>query len=125
VIRAGTVSNRLVQNLDFAPTFLSLAGLTPSDSLQGISMLDRKKRDALYYHYYEYPDSHRVRPHYGIRTDRYKLIHFYDGLNEWELYDLDRDPKEMNNVFSEPRYSKVVDRMTVRLRELQQQYGDP
>ena len=58
-------------------------------------------REAVYYHYYEYPKWHKVQPHYGIRTERYKLIHFYYSMDEWELYDLQRDPNEMNNIYKQ------------------------
>jgi arylsulfatase A-like enzyme len=124
VIKPGTASKALVQNLDFAPTFLDLAGLPVPDSLQGISMLGRERRHSLYYHYYEYPDAHAVKPHYGVRTDRYKLIHFYDVIDEWELYDLKKDPMEMKNVIEDPAYSKVLVKMREELGRLRKYYKD-
>ncbi len=105
----GVVSKELVQNIDFAATFLECAGVDVPEDMQGRSLLPLLKdgkaenwRDALYYHYYEYPGIHAVKRHYGVRTDRYKLIHFYHDVNKWELYDLKNDPSEMNNIYSKP-----------------------
>ncbi|MGE5350093.1 MAG: sulfatase/phosphatase domain-containing protein, partial [Actinomycetota bacterium] len=118
-----------VQNIDFAPTFLELAGVKPPADMQGVSLvpllLGRKPgnwRDALYYHYYEYPAEHAVRKHYGIRTDRYKLIHFYDDVDAWELYDLQADPHEMNNLIDDPSYDRVEDKLRHRLTRLRRMY---
>ena len=89
VVEAGSENTDLVQNLDFAQTFLEAAGIRPPDDMQGKSLLPLLKgekvewRDALYYHYYEYPGAHSVKRHYGVRTDRYKLIHFYNDIDEW------------------------------------------
>lgn len=124
VIQPGTVSGDMVQNIDFAPTFLRLAGLQVTDSLQGISMLNGEKRDAIYYHYYEYPGVHAVKRHYGIRTERYKLIHFYQDNDEWELYDLEKDPSEMNNIYGDPSYSQLIEELKIKLVKLQKQYQD-
>lgn len=123
-IRAGTVSEALVQNIDFAPTFMQLAGLTIPDSIQGISMLSGENRKAIYYHYYEHPGVHAVKRHYGIRTDRYKLIHFYQDIDEWELYDLLKDPREMNNLYNDPSYTVVIAELKSNLVKLQKQYQD-
>jgi arylsulfatase A-like enzyme len=82
-------------------------------------------RDAIYYHYYEFPAEHMVKRHYGIRTERYKLIHFYQDIDQWELYDLQADPSEMHNLYGQPAYRKVQKRMHKRLRQLQRQYDDP
>lgn len=130
-IKAGTVSNAMALNLDFAPTFLDLAGVPKPDYMQGRSLLplfDGKTPDdwrkAIYYHYYEYPGWHAVKRHYGIRTKRYKLIHFYYDINEWELYDLKKDPEEMQNVYNNPAYQHVRDSLTVELRKIQRKYGD-
>ncbi|MDH5413192.1 MAG: DUF4976 domain-containing protein [Flavobacteriaceae bacterium] len=81
-------------------------------------------RDAIYYTYYEFPGEHHVKRHYGVRTDRYKLIHFYYDIDEWELYDLERDPSEMNNVYNDPSYKKIVENMHDRLDEMREKYGD-
>jgi len=123
-IDPGTVSDDLVQNLDFAPTFLKLAGAAVPDSLQGISILDGQKRSAIYYHYYEYPGVHAVKRHYGIRTDRYKLIHFYQDIDEWELFDLVNDPAEMNNLYDNPSNTELIKELKLKLVELQKQYQD-
>jgi len=81
-------------------------------------------RDAIYYHYYEYPGIHAVKRHYGISTARYKLIHFYYDVDEWELYDLENDPHEMINQFDNPEYSEIREKLKIRLDELRAQYKD-
>jgi arylsulfatase A-like enzyme len=130
IINAGSVNNDLVQNLDFAPTFLDLADAETPNDMQGKSMLplfsneNSNWRDALYYHYYEYPGIHMVKRHYGIRTNRYKLIHFYYDIDEWELYDLEQDPEELNNVYGQTDYKEVQKMMHVRLEELRHKYKD-
>jgi arylsulfatase A-like enzyme len=132
IIKTGTVNDDMVQNLDFAPTFLELAGVGKPDNMQGRSLVslfggqtpdDWKK--AVYYHYYEYPGYHSVKRHYGIRTQRYKLIHFYYDVDEWELYDLRKDPDEMLNVYHVPKYESVRDSLIRELKVLQIQYNDP
>ena len=122
----------MVQNIDFAPTFLELAGVKPPDDMQGISLVPlltgRKPghwRDALYYHYYEYPAEHAVRRHYGIRTERYKLIHFYNDIDTWELYDLQSDPHEMNNLIDDPAYDRIEKHLRKRLAGLRKEYNVP
>lgn len=82
-------------------------------------------RDALYYHYYEYPAEHMVCRHYGVRDDRYKLIHFYNDVDQWELYDLQEDPTEMHNIYGQPGTEEVTARMMAKLKALQEQYDDP
>ena len=81
-------------------------------------------RDAVYYHYYEYPKWHMVQPHYGIRTSRYKLIHFYYDMDEWELYDLETDPNEMNNLYGNSNYNILTKKLKKGLKKLQRQYKD-
>lgn len=100
--------DQLVQNIDYAPTFLELAGVEIPEEIQGKSLLPLLQgknvedwRTSLYYHFYEYPSEHAVKRHYGIRTERYKLIHFYNDIDTWELYDLQADPQEMNNIYGE------------------------
>jgi arylsulfatase A-like enzyme len=122
----------MVQNIDLAPTFLDLAGVKPPDDMQGISLKPlfnkvkpRKWRDAIYYHYYEFPAEHAVRRHYGIRTDRYKLIHFYNDIDTWELYDLSADPHEMNNLIDDPGYASVKQKLMKRLTALGKEYKVP
>ena len=120
----------LVQNIDYAATFLEIAGIQVPGDIQGKSMKPLFKqenvtwRDALYYHYYEFPNEHMVKKHYGIRTERYKLIHFYEDIDVWELYDLDNDPKEMTNLISDPAYKGTIDSLKLKLRKLQNQYQD-
>ncbi|RKY89919.1 sulfatase [candidate division KSB1 bacterium] len=130
-INAGTVNNDMVLNLDFAPTFLDYAGADIPESMQGHSMkpiLSGKTpenwRKSMYYHYYEYPAVHSVKRHYGIRTQRYKLIHFYYDIEAWELYDLKNDPHELNNLYGNPEYKDIVKRLKRELNELRKKYGD-
>jgi arylsulfatase A-like enzyme len=130
-IKPGSVSNAMVQNLDFAQTFLEAAGVEAPEDMQGESLMpllqgDSQKwgRDAAYYHYYEYPGAHMVKRHYGIVTENYKLAHFYYDIDEWELYDRKKDPRELNNVYNDPAYAKVVEELTQKLYELREQYKD-
>jgi len=121
----------LVQNIDYAPTFLELAGVEVPEDIQGESLVSLAEgkatdwRDGLYYHYYEYPAEHAVKRHYGIRTDRYKLIHFYNDIDAWELYDLQNDPTEMNNLYEQAEYHELADSLKNELVKLQEQYQDP
>jgi arylsulfatase A-like enzyme len=78
----------------------------------------------MYYHYYEYPGAHSVKRHYGVRTKRYKLIHFYHDIDEWELYDLKKDPDELKNVYDDPKYAGVVKELTSELKKLRAKYKD-
>src|SRR5690606_4284776 len=129
-IKPGSVIHKLVQNLDFAPTILDYAGAEIPKDMQGLSFRRLLQgdstdwRDAVYYTYYEYPSVHMVKRHYGIATDRYKLIHFYYDIDEWELYDLERDPHELRNVYDDPAYRDVRDQLHKRLEELRAHYGD-
>ena len=123
---------QMVQNIDYAPTFLDLAGAPIPEDIQGVSLLPLLKgekpadwRKSLYYHFYEYPAEHMVKRHYGVRTERYKLIHFYNDIDEWELYDLQEDPREMNNLYGKPGYEKITEDMMNELHKLQAQYQDP
>ena len=122
----------MVQNIDHAATFLQLAGVEIPEDIQGESYLSLLKgekpkdwRKSLYYHFYEYPGEHAVKRHYGIRTERYKLIHFYHDIDAWELYDLQEDPSEMDNIYGDEKYADLVDSLKVELRKLQEQYDDP
>lgn len=121
----------LVQNIDYAPTFLDLAGVEIPEDIQGLSLLpllrnnDKVKdwnRHGLYYHFYEYPGEHAVRRHYGIRGERYKLMHFYGDVDQWELYDLQKDPHEMNNVYNNESYRNIADSMKTELDKLRVLY---
>ena len=128
--RKGDITE-MVQNIDYAPTFLELAGVKVPEDIQGESLLPLLKgkkpaswRKSLYYHFYEYPAEHMVKRHYGVRTDPYKLIHFYNDIDAWELYDLEKDPAEMHNVINDPAYSEVLADMQAELKKLQIQYND-
>jgi arylsulfatase A-like enzyme len=131
VIKAGTRSDALVSNLDFAETFLEIAGLPVPHDMQGQSLVPllagRQPADwrkSLYYEYYDYPAVHMVNKHEGVRTDRYKLLHFYE-LGEWELYDLQKDPREMHSVFADPDYATVAHDMQNELTRLREVYQVP
>jgi arylsulfatase A-like enzyme len=129
-IEPGTKIDKLVQNLDFAPTFLDYAGIEIPEEMQGESFRKliagetNEWRDAVYYTYYEYPSVHMVKRHYGVATDRYKLMHFYYDIDEWEMYDLETDPMEMKNVYDNPEYADVLEMLHKKLEELREYYGD-
>ena len=129
-VERGAARLSLVQNIDFAPTILDLAGVDAPADMHGKSLVplfagdDLDFRDAAYYHYYEYPGIHAVKRHYGIRTHRYKLMHFYHDVDEWELYDLQSDPEELQNRYDDPGYADVRDHMTSLLADVQVRYGD-
>ena len=128
-IKAGSVNEDIITNIDFAPTLLELAGITTTQKMQGISfvpVLDGNTpndwQDAMYYHYYEFPFWHHVQPHYGIRTQKYTLAHFYYNIDVWELYDLEKDPSQMNNIYEDPNYNTVVTELKVKLKNLMVKY---
>ena len=130
VAKPGSVNKDIVANIDLAETILEAAGAPLPADMQGSSFIPLLKgirpadwRKSFYYHYYEFPQPHRVQPHYGVTTDRHKLIHFYK-LNEWELYDLQRDSMEMKSVFADPAYAKVVVEMKTELARQQKLLGD-
>lgn len=129
-IKPGTVIDQMVQNLDLAPTFLDYAGIQIPADMQGESFRDLvsgktdRFRDFAYYTYYEYPSIHMVKRHYGVATQRYKLIHFYYDVDEWELYDLEKDPHEMRNVYNDPSYTDVKKMMHDKLDMARNYYGD-
>ena len=120
----------MIQSIDYASTFLDYAGVPIPADMQGESLRPlfegktKKVRDAVYYHFYEHPAWHAVKRHYGARTDRYKIAHFYHDIDTWELYDLQKDPDEMRNVYDDPAYAPVRKQMHEVLRELQQKYQD-
>lgn len=123
-IKAGTIDRAIHNNTDFAPTILQEAGLSVPADMQGQSFFSKKTRKSTYYHYYEYPAEHSVQTHFGIRTDRFKLIRFYKDGEFWELYDLQKDPEEMNNLYGKPAYQKVQKQLTADLKQLIRQYDD-
>lgn len=129
--RRGDVTE-MVQNIDYAPTFLDIAGVEVPSDIHGVSMLPLIKgekpknwRKSLYYHFHEYPAEHAVKRHYGVTDGRYKLIHFYNDIDVWELYDLKKDPMEMNNIFGQKGTEKIAAKMFKELKKLQEQYDDP
>jgi arylsulfatase A-like enzyme len=115
VVKAGSVNKDIVSNVDFAETFLAAAGAAIPAEMQGHSLVPLLQgkavpewRKSFYYHYYEYPGPHNVRRHYGVVTDRYKLVYFYEpDMNYWELFDLQKDPHELKSVFAEAEYAPV------------------
>jgi arylsulfatase A-like enzyme len=121
------VCRDIVSNLDFAETFLDAAGLPIPEEMQGRSLrhvlADQTPADwrkSFYYHYYEYPVPHHVRPHYGVVTDRYKLVHFYLDGDYWELFDRQADPHELRSVHGQPDYAaaqKELEQELARLRK--------
>jgi arylsulfatase A-like enzyme len=128
--KPGSVDTHLVSNLDFAETFLDAAGVEVPGNMQGRSLVPLLEgespddwRDSFYYHYYEYPGSHSVQRHYGVRDNRYKLIHFYQ-LGEWELYDLAKDPHELRNVYGEPEYARIAKQMHQKLDHQRELVGE-
>lgn len=129
-IAKGIKIHELTQNIDFAPTLLNAAGLNVPKSVQGKSflpLLEGKKtkwRDALYYHYYDHIGEHGVARHEGVRTDKFKLIHYYT-TNEWELFDLEKDPQEMQNQYGNPAYADIQKKLQIRLNQLKQKYHVP
>lgn len=133
VIEPESVNTDLVQNIDFAETFLDLAGVDIPTDMQGKSLVPLLNgqtpvdwRDKLYYHYYEYPGTHSVRRHEGVFTGRYKLIRFYGvGVpegEEWELFDLEKDPKELKSEYNNPEYASIVTKLKKGLQELRVHY---
>ena len=133
VIKAQSLSNALCMNVDFAATFLDFAGVKIPNDIQGVSLkpvlencgkTPASWREAVYYHYYEYPAEHSVKRHYGIRTQDFKLIHFYHDIDEWEMYNIKADPKEMNNVYGKPEYAGKQAELIALLQKTQEQYKD-
>ncbi len=129
-IKPGTKIDNLVQNIDFAPTFLDYAGVKIPSDVQGesfrklVSGETSNFRDFAYYTYYEYPSVHMVKRHYGVATKRYKLMHFYYDVDEWEMYDLEKDPNEMKSIYDDPAYADVQKMMHKKLEMARKKYGD-
>jgi arylsulfatase A-like enzyme len=129
-IKPGSVNDAMILNVDFAPTFLEYAGLAAPRDVQGRSFVPllagKKPRDwrtEMYYRYYHYPADHRVQPHYGIRTDRYKLIYF-NRIDAWELFDLKRDPHELKNLYGEAASAGTVKKLKADLARLRTELDD-
>lgn len=133
VAKSGSVNGDIVSNIDFAETFLEAAGVPASHAMQGRSLVPLLKgetpsdwRKSFYYHYYEYPGPHSVRRHYGVVTDRYKLVYFYEpDMNYWELFDLKTDPHELKSVFGQQDYAAVQKQLEQELARLRAELKVP
>ena len=130
-IKAGSVNEDIISNIDFAPTLLELAGISTTQKMQGTSFVPvlegntpKDWQDAMYYHYYEFPFWHHVQPHYGIRTQKYTLAHFYYNIDVWELYDLEKDPGQVNTIYNDPNYAEVTAELKVKLKNLMIKFED-
>ncbi|HLL97186.1 MAG TPA: sulfatase [Spirosoma sp.] len=130
VIKPGSQVKQVVSNVDWAPTLLSLAGTRIPDYIQGESFLPVLKgekkawRDQAYYHYYEYPQPHHVSPHFGLRTKQYTLAHFYGPDHFWELYDIQKDPQNLRNLYGQKGYERVTAALKKQLKEQIVKYKD-
>jgi len=129
-IASGTSSGRMVLNLDLAPTLLDLLGVAPPGHFQGRSLMTLLERPGMawrtdwLYEYYEYPGNQEVRPCRGVRTERYKYIHYFTEPQEFELYDLGQDPEELHNLYADPAHTELAARLAARLEELRRETGD-
>ena len=127
----GSRATQMVQNLDYAETFLEMAEAKIPQNMQGMSLVPILKngraenwRKSIYYHYYEFPSVHMIPRHYGIRTERYKLMHFYQFGNEWEMYDLQEDPDELQNIYGKTGKEKLQEDMKKQLVAIRKYYDD-
>jgi arylsulfatase A-like enzyme len=133
VVKAGSVNKQLVSNLDFAETFLEATGLAVPAEMQGRSLVPLLRgqqpadwRKSFYYQYYEWPAPHHVRPHYGVVNDRYKLVHFYGtGEDYTELFDLQKDPRELKSVYNDPAYAPVLGQLEQEMARLRKELKVP
>ena len=129
VIQPGSRPKALIQNIDYAPTFLQIAGLDTPDEVQGVSIVPVLKdsehdlRDSLYYAYYELGE-HAVPQHFGVRTQRHKLF-YLPWTDEWQMFDLVKDPEEMNNVYGDPKYAEEQARLHKTYDALRAEYDAP
>ena len=131
VTKPGSKSEQMVQNLDYGETFLDVAGAPVPDDMQGKSLVPLLKgekpadwRKSIYYHYYEYPSVHMVPRHYGVRTETHKLMKFYQFGEEWEFYDLEKDPDELTNQYNNPDYADKIAEVRAELDRLRTAYQD-
>jgi arylsulfatase A-like enzyme len=133
VTKPGSASSAITSVIDFAPTFLAAAGVKPPDDLHGRDMkgvlvgnTPADWRKSFYYHYYEYPGPHSVAKHYGVVTDRYKLVRFYEKeFDYWELFDREKDPKELKSVYGQPEYAAVQMELEAELARLRKELKVP
>ena len=128
-IKAGSVNDDIITNIDFAPTLIELADIKMTQKVQGESFkpilfgnTPKNWEQAMYYHYYEFPFWHHVQPHYGIRTQKYTLAHFYYNIDVWELYDLEKDPNQMHNIIAAPQYTNIIADLKSQLKTLMEKY---
>jgi arylsulfatase A-like enzyme len=132
VTTAGTVNSHIVSLIDFAQTFLDIAGVEQPVEMQGRSLVSLCQgaspadwRKSLYYHYYEFPVPHRVRPHVGVITDRFKLVHYYKpDMDDWELLDREKDPDELKDFYKDPAYAGIVKELHAELDRLRIEVKD-
>jgi arylsulfatase A-like enzyme len=133
VVKPGTTVEQMMVNIDWAPTVLDIAGVKIPSVMQGVSIMPLLKapqiakvpwRKNVYYHYYEFPQPHHVYPHFGVRTDRYKLVYFYGGVDRWELFDLQKDPDEMANMYGQKGTEKLTQQLKASLKKLMVSYQD-
>ena len=131
VVKPGSVNTDIVSNLDFAQTFLDIAGTKIPADMQGASLVPllrgqtpKNWRTHFYYHYYEFPGAHSVARHYGVTNGRHKLINFYQN-KEWELFDLDKDPNELESVYGNSDYKNIQEDLLAQLNRLRTQYKVP
>ncbi|MBY0524628.1 MAG: sulfatase [Gemmataceae bacterium] len=129
-VKPGSVQDGMILNVDFAPTLLAAAGRDVPADMQGKNFLpllrgEKPKdwRTSMYYRYYHYPQHHKVQPHYGVRTDRYKLIYF-NKINQWELFDLQKDPRELKNLYADPMHADTVKQLKEELFRLKKELKD-
>lgn len=130
LVKPGSLCDRMVLNIDIAPSVLDLADVKAPPGMHGRSFVPLLKdptaawRQDWLYEYYEFPGPHSVKPHRGIRTERYKLIHYYQDPEEFELYDLEKDPQERDNLHGKPEYKELVEKLRRRIDELRKETGD-
>jgi arylsulfatase A-like enzyme len=129
-VKPGSTSDGMILNVDFAPMMMDAADLSVPSDMQGRSFLPLMKgqtpadwRTSMYYRYYHYPQDHRVQPHLGVRTLDYKLIYF-NKIDQWELYDLRKDPIEMKNLYSDPAHAEIVKKLKVEMYRLKKELKD-
>src|SRR5262249_23913563 len=127
VVKPGSVEGAMALNVDFAPTLLEAAGQAVPTDMQGRSIVSILKgvrpadwRTSMYYRYYPYPQDHPVQPHYGVRTERFKLIYF-NKTHQWELFDLENDPHELRNVYADPAYASRAKELAAELDRLKRE----
>jgi arylsulfatase A-like enzyme len=129
-IKPGNVNDKMILNVDFAQTFLDAAGEKQPADMQGRSFLPLLKgetpkdwRTSMYYRYYHYPQHHKVQPHYGLRTEKYKLIYF-NKIDQWELFDLEKDPHELKNLYNDPAHAETVKKLKEEMYRLKKELKD-